>query len=150
MSKLSKIPGFRSGSKMKATAATVGYSLLAMTFLAGFADTPPPESSDPLPVQQEVIQVVEDEPTSTPRPTRRSTQVPTVRPTVIKIQPTAYVPPVVPINNDPEPDSSCAYEKTCGEMSSCEEAYFYLNTCGHSKRDGDSDGVPCESICSGG
>lgn len=150
MGKLSRIPGFRSGSKIKATAATVGYSLAAMILLAGFAETPPPESSDPIPTQQKIIQVIEDEPTPTSRPTQKPTQRPTTRPTVIRVQPTAYVPSVIPINNEPETDSSCAYEKTCGEMSSCEEAYFYLNTCGHRKRDGDSDGVPCESICPGG
>lgn len=42
---------------------------------------------------------------------------------------------------------TCNCSKTCGQMSSCEEAYFQLNTCGCSARDGDKDGVPCESIC---
>ncbi len=32
-------------------------------------------------------------------------------------------------------------------MISCEEAYYYLKECGHKKRDGDGDGVPCENIC---
>ncbi|MBU0708447.1 hypothetical protein KJ596_01700 [Patescibacteria group bacterium] len=32
-------------------------------------------------------------------------------------------------------------------MSSCQEAYYQLNTCGCGKRDGNNDGVPCESIC---
>ncbi|MBZ9648449.1 excalibur calcium-binding domain-containing protein [Sphingobium sp. 3R8] len=32
-------------------------------------------------------------------------------------------------------------------MSSCEEAYHYLNECGVGRLDGDGDGVPCESIC---
>lgn len=44
----------------------------------------------------------------------------------------------------------CNCSKTCPQMSSCEEAYFQLNTCGCSIRDGDNDGVPCESICPGG
>lgn len=44
----------------------------------------------------------------------------------------------------------CNCSKTCSQMLSCEEAYFQLNTCGCSVRDGDKDGVPCESICSGG
>ena len=45
---------------------------------------------------------------------------------------------------------SCSCSKTCTEMSSCDEAYYQLNQCGCSKRDGDKDGVPCESICPGG
>ena len=45
---------------------------------------------------------------------------------------------------------SCGISKNCGDMSSCEEAYFYLNVCGEGGKDRDNDGVPCESICSGG
>jgi hypothetical protein len=44
----------------------------------------------------------------------------------------------------------CNCSKTCPQMSSCEEAYYQLNICGCSKRDGDNDGVPCENICPGG
>jgi len=56
---------------------------------------------------------------------------------------------------EPEPENgagsySCDCSKTCSQMSSCEEAYYQLNTCGCSRRDGDKDGVPCESICPGG
>ncbi|MFH1648913.1 MAG: thermonuclease family protein, partial [Patescibacteria group bacterium] len=58
----------------------------------------------------------------------------------------AYVAPVVPA---PTPTSSytCNCSKTCPNMASCDEAYYQLNTCGCSARDGDKDGVPCESIC---
>lgn len=42
---------------------------------------------------------------------------------------------------------TCAGKTTCGQMSSCAEAQFYLNTCGVSRLDGDKDGVPCESLC---
>lgn len=45
---------------------------------------------------------------------------------------------------------SCNCSKTCTQMSSCDEAYYQLNTCGCSRRDGDNDGVPCEKICLGG
>lgn len=41
----------------------------------------------------------------------------------------------------------CAVKKTCGQMSSCSEAKYYLNTCGLSKLDKDGDGTPCESLC---
>ena len=46
-----------------------------------------------------------------------------------------------------QPSYSCNCSKTCGAMSSCREAYFQLNNCGCRRRDGDNDGVPCESIC---
>ncbi|MBZ5486883.1 excalibur calcium-binding domain-containing protein [Halomonas aquamarina] len=49
------------------------------------------------------------------------------------------------------PDSitefSCDTRKTCGQMSSCDEAMFHLLQCGNGRLDGDNDGVPCESIC---
>lgn len=42
---------------------------------------------------------------------------------------------------------SCNCSKTCTEISSCEEAYYQLDACGCSVRDGDDDGVPCENLC---
>ena len=41
----------------------------------------------------------------------------------------------------------CGTKRTCGEMTSCEEARFYLTQCGLSRLDGDQDGTPCESLC---
>lgn len=35
----------------------------------------------------------------------------------------------------------------CKEMSSCEEAKFYLNQCNASRLDRDNDGIPCENVC---
>jgi len=67
-----------------------------------------------------------------------------------------YTPPAPTTTTTPAPAPSpgpsyvCDCSKTCPEMSSCEEAYYQLNTCGCSQRDGDNDGVPCESICPGG
>ena len=46
-----------------------------------------------------------------------------------------------------QPSYTCNCSKTCGAMSSCREAYFQLNNCGCRRRDGNNDGVPCESIC---
>ncbi|WP_083600984.1 excalibur calcium-binding domain-containing protein [Wenxinia saemankumensis] len=37
---------------------------------------------------------------------------------------------------------------TCGQISSCAEACYKLIQCGHTARDGDGDGIPCESLCS--
>lgn len=42
---------------------------------------------------------------------------------------------------------SCSTKKACGQMSSCEEAKFHLQQCGNNRLDGNSDGVPCESLC---
>ena len=35
----------------------------------------------------------------------------------------------------------------CKYMSSCAEAKYKLEQCGHSKLDRDGDGIPCENIC---
>jgi endonuclease YncB( thermonuclease family) len=42
---------------------------------------------------------------------------------------------------------SCDGKSKCGDMSSCAEAKFYLNSCGVRRLDRDNDGIPCESIC---
>ena len=51
---------------------------------------------------------------------------------------------VIPV--DPK-DFSCGGKRYCRDMSSCAEARFHLQSCGLTRLDGDSDGVPCESIC---
>ncbi len=40
---------------------------------------------------------------------------------------------------------SCDVKKNCGDMTSNDEALFYLNTCGKTRLDWDLDGEPCES-----
>jgi len=44
-------------------------------------------------------------------------------------------------------DSECGDKRYCRQMTSCEEARFYLNTCGVTTLDGDGDGMPCEKLC---
>ena len=44
-------------------------------------------------------------------------------------------------------DFKCGGKRVCREMASCAEARFYLEQCGVTRLDGDSDGVPCEAIC---
>jgi hypothetical protein len=39
---------------------------------------------------------------------------------------------------------SCDGRQHCSQMSSCEEATFFINNCPNTKMDGDRDGVPCE------
>jgi hypothetical protein len=41
----------------------------------------------------------------------------------------------------------CGSKRYCKEMNSCEEARYFLKTCNLNRLDGDSDGIPCESIC---
>lgn len=42
---------------------------------------------------------------------------------------------------------TCGSKTTCGQMKSCDEAQFYLTTCGVNRLDGDGDGVPCTQLC---
>ena len=42
---------------------------------------------------------------------------------------------------------SCSGKRYCREMTSCEEAKFYLAQCGVGSLDGNRDGVPCEKLC---
>lgn len=59
--------------------------------------------------------------------------------------PAASAPPV--IINTVAFDARCGKKKGCQEMSSCEEAKYYLVQCGLKELDGDNDGTPCESLC---
>jgi hypothetical protein len=42
---------------------------------------------------------------------------------------------------------SCERQPTCTKMRSCAEADYYFRVCGHTERDGDNDGIPCEALC---
>lgn len=45
-------------------------------------------------------------------------------------------------------ERSCSDGKrTCGDMTSCEDAMYHLNQCGMTRLDRDHDGTPCETIC---
>ncbi|MDQ1245244.1 MAG: hypothetical protein QG565_1585 [Campylobacterota bacterium] len=43
-----------------------------------------------------------------------------------------------------QPKFKCDGRKHCSQMSSCEEAKFFLRNCPDQKTDGDGDGIPCE------
>jgi Excalibur calcium-binding domain len=60
--------------------------------------------------------------------------------------PDTRAPPQEP---SPQRDFVCAGKHRCGEMHSCDEARFYLNSCGVTSLDRDHDGIPCESMCGG-
>ena len=57
--------------------------------------------------------------------------------------PAAPTAPVVA----PSAGWTCGSKTTCGQMQSCDEAQFYLTTCGVKRLDGDGDGVPCTQLC---
>lgn len=43
-----------------------------------------------------------------------------------------------------ESNYSCDGREHCTQMSSCEEATFFIQNCPNTKMDGDYDGIPCE------
>ena len=55
--------------------------------------------------------------------------------------------PSEPISMPVPPDSAqyrCDGRMHCSQMTSCDEAKFFLRTCPGTQMDGDSDGIPCE------
>ena len=42
---------------------------------------------------------------------------------------------------------TCDCSKTCPNMSSCVEVQYQLNNCSCQARDGDDDGIACDSDC---
>jgi hypothetical protein len=64
------------------------------------------------------------------------------RPAAIVDQPIAQ--PVVE-SVMPEQHFQCQGKVYCSQMSSREEAEFYLDNCPGTKMDGDGDGIPCEN-----
>lgn len=42
---------------------------------------------------------------------------------------------------------SCSSKQYCSQMTSCDEALWYLRECGVQTLDGDGDGRPCEVMC---
>jgi len=46
-------------------------------------------------------------------------------------------------------DFACEGKRRCGQMNSCEEAQFYLRSCGVKSLDRDGDGRACNSLCGG-
>jgi micrococcal nuclease len=44
-------------------------------------------------------------------------------------------------------DAACGSKHYCEQMSSCDEANFYLHQCGVKTLDGNGDGVPCDDLC---
>ncbi len=58
------------------------------------------------------------------------------------------LPKLLEVDTHPQestPQFQCQGKIWCSQMSSSEEAVFYLNNCPGTKMDGDNDGQPCES-----
>ena len=54
-------------------------------------------------------------------------------------------PPVTSAAQEPStPAYQCDGRTRCPQMSSCEEAMFFIRHCPDTKMDGDNDGIPCE------
>jgi hypothetical protein len=51
--------------------------------------------------------------------------------------------PQVPVGKSKEP-YSCDEREYCSQMTSCEEAKYFIRNCPNTKMDGNNDGVPCE------
>lgn len=48
------------------------------------------------------------------------------------------------LNAEPIRQFKCDGRTHCSQMTSCEEAMFFLKNCPGVKMDGDNDGIPCE------
>ena len=46
-------------------------------------------------------------------------------------------------------DMECGKKRRCSQMTSCDEAHFYLTRCGIKPLDANRDGEPCEELCNG-
>jgi hypothetical protein len=58
--------------------------------------------------------------------------------------------PLVPAAR-PQAEYSCDGRTYCSQMTSCDEAKYFLAHCPGVKMDGDGDGIPCErQWCNGG
>lgn len=64
---------------------------------------------------------------------------------------TSSTPPAAPLTFAPHTNSTapaatfrCDGRQHCSQMSSYDEALFFLRNCPNTKMDGDGDGIPCE------
>ncbi|MBT9544240.1 MAG: excalibur calcium-binding domain-containing protein [Candidatus Sericytochromatia bacterium] len=84
---------------------------------------------------------------STPSPSQPSPTIPLSTPSPTpsaKPSPTSTLPIATPTPLGESP-YRCEGKEYCSQMTSCQEALFYLKNCPNPKTDGDNDGIPCES-----
>jgi micrococcal nuclease len=86
-------------------------------------------------------------PTNTLVPTKKPTSLP--QSTAVPQKPSSSTNTNVAPADTSSPGGSwaCDCSKACGVMSSCAEAQYQLNSCGCQARDGDKDGIACDSDC---
>ncbi|MDP2870484.1 cold shock domain-containing protein [Methyloversatilis sp.] len=53
-----------------------------------------------------------------------------------------------PVKSGASANFRCDGRQHCSQMTSCDEATFFIENCPDTKMDGDNDGVPCEQQCS--
>ena len=54
--------------------------------------------------------------------------------------------PIAPLLEQPRQSRfTCDGRPHCSQMTSCEEATYFINNCPGTEMDGNNDGVPCES-----
>ena len=86
-----------------------------------------------------------------PNPTTTPTVAPTTKPVTTSTNSNSnYSQPSTVTNTTTTSIAGsfvCDCSKTCANMSSCAEAQYQLNTCGCKARDGDGDGIACDSDC---
>lgn len=70
------------------------------------------------------------------------TEVPAAAPEAMSAP--ALAPTSAPSIVDPQPAFRCDGRSRCPEMTSCEEAKWFLHHCAGTLSDGDGDGIPCE------
>ncbi len=58
--------------------------------------------------------------------------------------PESSAPYTLTAAQSPSATFSCDARKYCSQMTSCQEATYFLKNCPGVKMDGDNDGVPCE------
>lgn len=62
-----------------------------------------------------------------------------------------YTAPRALVGSQPKRSASavgqCGTKRYCREMSSCQEAIYFLRQCRLNRLDSDGDGTPCESLC---
>ena len=63
------------------------------------------------------------------------------------LPPTTQAHPPQVLSSSSSSNSVCGSKRTCSQMTSCEEAKFYLLQCGVKSLDRNQDGVPCENLC---
>jgi cold shock CspA family protein len=58
--------------------------------------------------------------------------------------------PAAVMDASPAPVFRCDGRQHCSQMTSCDEAKFFLKNCPDPRMDGDHDGIPCEdTVCKG-